>query len=337
VLRVRCRVRALSPLLLLTAALSAAAEPAVRLDAGCPSDANDTCFSDLSTLDHWLWQTRRPSAAAPVIVQVGAGEFRGRLDCHEQGHVTFRGVGRAQSKLVGTVDEFPFATIRTDRCTGLAFEHLTVLAPHSGTGRGKAVRWSGGGDSRWSDVELRAEYVAWYDSGCPHGNTLPPLGAHRFERVSLHAGALGFFSDCSEARLDETEIVVAPTADTPLMNLGGGLVRITAGVKASHRADVQLSRCEVRVDGTGGTSVGAVIGLLAGPDGNEHPLGAGSIEMDGGELSVRGKAGERVLDARAERFGFAGARAARIRVRGVTLAAPARSAGDGIVDWSAGR
>jgi hypothetical protein len=323
-------------LLLLTAALSTAAEPAVRLAADCPSDANDTCFSDLSTLDHWLWRTRRPSAAAPVVVEVGAGEFRGLLACQEQGHVTFRGVGRGQSKLVGTVDEFPFATIRTDRCTDLVFEHLSVLAPHSQTGRGKAVRWSGGGDSRWSDVELRAEYVGWYDSGCPHGNTLPPFGSHRFEHISLHAGALGFFSDCGAARLDETEIVVAPTADTPLMNLGGGLVRITAGVKAGHRADVRLSRCRVQVDATAGTSVGEVIGLVAGADGNDHPMGAGSIEMEGGELSVRGKPGGRVLDAHAERFGFAGKRAARIRLRGVTLAAPARTAGDGRVEWSAG-
>ena len=329
--------RSLALILLAGSAVAAAPPAPVELRADCPSDANDTCFSDLATLDHWLWQTRKPSATAPVLVQVGAGEFRGRIDCREQGHVTFRGEGRARSKLVGTVDEFPFATIRTERCTDLSFEQLTVLAPRSHTGRGKAVRWSGGGDSHWSDVELRAEYVAWYDSGCPHGNALPPLGSHRFERVSIHAGALGFFSDCGEARLDETEIAVAPEPATPLLNLGGGVSRIAAGVKASHRADVQLTRCRVSVDATRATSLGEAIGLLAGPDGNEHPMGAGSIEMQGGWLSVRGKPGDRLLDARAERFGFSGARAARIRASGVTLEASARSAGDGVVEWSDAR
>jgi hypothetical protein len=77
-----------------------------------------------------------------------------------------------------------------------------------------------------------------------------------------------------------------------------------------------------------------VIGLVAGAGGNDHPLGGGSIHMRGGRLSVRGRADQRVLDARAERFGFTGAHAAHIDASGVTLTAPARSAGDGVVAWS---
>jgi hypothetical protein len=169
------------------------------------------------------------------------------------------------------------------------------------------------------------------------GTGQPPAGAHRFERVSLHAGALGFFSDCGAATLEDSEIAVEPAAATPLLALGGGLARITAGVKASHRAEVRLVRCRVSVAAEHGTSVGAAVGLFAGPDGNEHPMGAGAIEMEGGSLRVSGNPGGAVLDARAERFGYAGARAARIRGVGVALSAPLRSAGDGRVEWSGGR
>lgn len=116
---------------LLAGSSAAEARGPVELRSDCPLDAADTCFTDLSTL--WLWETRRPSARDPVTVRVGRGEFRGRLLCRGQGHVTFRGAERAGSRLVGTVDEFPFATLRSDGCTALRFERLTVVSPHSHT------------------------------------------------------------------------------------------------------------------------------------------------------------------------------------------------------------
>jgi hypothetical protein len=309
----------------------------VELRSDCPRDASDTCFSDLSTLDHWLWETRKPSARDPVSVDVGAGEFRGRVSCRQQGFVTFRGVDRARSKLIGTVDEFPFATIRSDACSELRFERLTVVSPRSRTGRGKAVFWGGTGDSFFRDVELEAEYIAWYDSNCPPGNGLSPTGTHRFERSTLRAGALGVFSDCGRGLLSETEILVAPTADTALPFLGPGLSDIAAGVKASHRSQLELVKCRVSVDATRATSVGQTLGLVAGGAGNHHPLGAGLIEMRGGVLRVLGNAGAPAHAARADRFGQTEAPPARVRVIGTTLelhpAGGARSVGDGVVEW----
>ena len=319
------------------AAGAASAGPALRtlrLAADCKVAADDGCFGDLTSLGAWLFGVRKPSAAAPVTVEVGAGEFHGRLDCRGQGHVTFRGASREAARLVGTVDEFPFATIRAEDCAALAFEHLTVVSPRSRTGRGKAVRWLGGGDSRWTDVALRAEYVAWYDSSCPHGNALPPLGSHRFSHVSIEAGALGFFSDCGAARLEDSEIGVERAPATVLPTLARSLPRIVAGVKAGHRSDVELVRCRVEVDASAGASVGQAIALAAGADGNSHPLGAGTIELRGGAVRVRAREGVPALAARADRFGYAGPHAARIRGHGVQLDAPARAAGDGAIDWS---
>jgi hypothetical protein len=324
--------------LLLAGSGGAAPEERVELRVDCPRDAADTCFSDLSSLDRWLWETRKPSARDPVTVEVGAGEFRGRLFCRAQGFVRFRGVERARSRLVGTVDEFPFATIRADACTELRFERLTVVAPRSHTGRGKAVFWGGAGDSAWSDVALEAEYVAWYDSNCPLGNALPPAGTHRFERATLRAGALGYFSDCGHGLLSESEIRVAATATTYLPILGAGLADVAAGVKASHRSRVELVDCRVSVDSTAAARVGQTVGLFAGAAGNHHPLGAGWIEMRGGALDVRGKPGAPAHAARAERFGQSDGPPARVRVLGASVAlvpaGEARSVGDGVVEWA---
>jgi hypothetical protein len=336
----------LPPFTLLAAlalASGASAAERVELRSDCPRDAGDTCFGDLGALDHWLWQQRKPSAAAPVTVEVGAGAFRGRIDCRGQGHVTFRGQGRAQSQLVGTVDEFPFATIRADGCVALRFEHLSVLAPRSHTGRGKAVRWLRGGDSHWSDVALEAEYIAWYDSGCAPGNDLASVGEHRFEHVSIRAGALGYFSDCGHGWLADSEIVVAASATTVLPTLARELPRVVAGVKASHRSRVELRGCRVSVDSMAAARVGQTVGLVAGAGGNEHPLGSGLLELHGGLLRVLGSSAAPVFGARADRFGQRAAPPARVRVLGATLElrrggvpVEERSAGDGVVEWRAG-
>jgi hypothetical protein len=272
-----------------------------------------------------------------VSVQVGPGEFRGRLLCRGQGFVRFRGAGRARSRLIGTVDEFPFATIHSHDCTELRFESLAVVSPRSRTGRGKAVYWSGTGDSGWHDVALEAEYIAWYESNCPPGNGLPPTGTHRFERSTLRAGALGYFSDCGHGLLSDTEIAVAPGATTYLPLLGPGLADVAAGVKASHRSHVELAGCRVSVDATRATRVGQTLGLFAGAAGNHHPVGAGRIEMRGGALRVLGKPGAPAHAARAERFGQTEAPPAHIRVVGAAVevepAGEARSVGDGAVEW----
>lgn len=342
----RFGVLSFASLALLAAPLGAEPLRAVRLEPSCPSRADEDCFTDLTSLGLWLWTLRKPapSAADPVRVAVGAGEFRGHLHCGNGGHVTFHGADRTASRLVGSVDEFPFATLLTESCDGLGFENLTVASPRSRTGRGKAVRWSGSGGSWWRHVDLEAEYIAWYDSGCAHGNPLPPTGSHRFEDVTIRAGALGFFADCGRSELIDTRIRVAalPTSWIPL--LGGGLGFVVAGVRASHRAEVTLERCSVDVDGSVAHAERRVqtLGLTAGGGGNSHPMGSGSIEMRGGSLRVIGQ-GTRTFGARADRFGESDANAAQVRAIGTTLelhagsgAAGARSAGDGRIDWRDG-
>jgi len=338
---VRAGGLALASLTLLAAPLCAEPFRSVRLEAHCPSRADDDCFTDLTSLGRWLWTDRvpAPSKEDPVSVSVGIGDFAGQLHCRGAGHVRLRGADRARTRLAGSVDEFPFATILAEGCDGLAFENLTVVSPRSGTGRGKAVRWSGAGASRWRGVDLEAEYVAWYDSGCPPGNDLPPFGAHRFEDVAIRAGAMGFFSDCGRSELIDTRIRVSALPSTSIPLLGGGLGFGVAGVRASHRAEVTLEGCSVDVDGRAARAERRVqtLGLVAGAGGNSHPMGAGSIEMRGGSLRVRGVPGERNFGARADRFGVSDATAARVRVIGATLeldgASGARSAGDGLVEW----
>jgi hypothetical protein len=212
------------------------------------------------------------------------------------------------------------------------------VAPHSRTRRGKAVYWSGAGESLLRDAALEAEYVAWYESNCPYGNGQPPVGTHRFERATLRAGALGYFSDCGRGILSESEIVVAPGAQTSLPFLGPKLKDVAAGVKVSHRSQVELVDCRVSVDSTQAPHVGQTLGLLAGAEGNHHPKGSGLVEMRGGVLRVRGRVAATTHAARASRFGQSEAPPARVRVSGTRLELEppdaTRSVGDGTLEWT---
>lgn len=83
------------------AAGAEAGQDVVRLRSDCLDEAPPACFTDSGSLMTWLWGTRNPSAASPVLVDIGPGEFT-RLDCPSgMGHVTFRGSGQDNTVIRG--------------------------------------------------------------------------------------------------------------------------------------------------------------------------------------------------------------------------------------------
>jgi hypothetical protein len=160
------------------------------------------CFETMSGLQSWMWGTRLPSAANPLLVDIGPGEFD-RFECPAatpaNGHVTFRGSGRDQTRIKGG-DSVNKGAITASGCENLSFQDLTLI----GTAFG--VVWAGGGSSQWSNVEVRAvtnfNFFAygWYDiGGCDPENE----AVHYWFGSKIHAtGAflanLGYYAKCSE-------------------------------------------------------------------------------------------------------------------------------------------
>ena len=151
---------------LATAADSTA--PVVRLRSNCSENgiALNNCFTSLGALTTWIWSTRLPSPAAPLIVEIGPGTFNGTFSCSNSGYVTLRGSGPLKTKIQAG------QPIRSTNCTELEFEDLTI----SGDGSSfTLIFWNGGGTSRWSNVDLVSHGYGWIEGGCA-----PVPGQHYF-------------------------------------------------------------------------------------------------------------------------------------------------------------
>ena len=126
----------------------------------------------------WMLVVRQPSAANPLLVDVGPGRFIAVNDgvpyyeifgCVNDGelsasHVTVRGAGPGVT-IIGdsSLAELKYAFVVKD-CENLHVQDLTVESPE------QAVWWVGGGTSTWTNVELIGQGQAWFDAICELGN-----------------------------------------------------------------------------------------------------------------------------------------------------------------------
>ena len=80
----------------------------------------NNCFTDMPTLLNWINLTRKPNVSAPLLVEMGPGNFEGPFTCRETpfSHVTFRGAGMKRT-IIGRL-------ILGSGCDELTFEDLTV-------------------------------------------------------------------------------------------------------------------------------------------------------------------------------------------------------------------
>lgn len=307
------------------------------------------CFTDVTSLDEWLWWTRSPSPSYtdPVTVLIGTGTgtaqgqtFYGNIVCDAAsagtGHVTFRGIGPVLPTIEGVPTDGGYDfTIYSKDCDEMVFENLKVKSPPNATlGRGIAAYWVGSGDSRWINVEVSSEYAAWYDSTCSFDNTAPSTGTHFVQGSTWSGDAIAWYADCGEAIFYDSHLYVTPKSTTVIPSLGSPVGLTVAGLKASHRAAIYLVDSTVSIDTTTRPATVQAIGLDAGGGGNNHPKGSGEVEMFGGSLSVKGKPDDPIYGARADKFTETVDPAA-VRIQGTTLsvqngtAAATVVAGDG--------
>ncbi len=211
----------LSGLILLPVAASAVPDPTpdpaaavVLLRTNCGNPPLENCFESMSALTTtgstgWIWQTRIPTATAPLLVDIGPGEF-GPFKCTgvSRGNVTLRGSGREQTILKDPAE----SGVVVANCKNLSFMDLGA---HGGK---YGVLWTGslGGSASWSNVDLvglgpATAVAGWADDGCAdpivrsvqyfHGSRIRAIGAGTIYTFA-------FFSRCAESWFFGGELMV---------------------------------------------------------------------------------------------------------------------------------
>lgn len=280
-----------------------------------PGDIDFKCFESIANLNYELWgYPPTPTAATPVIVDIGPGDFTGIIICPDgEGHVTFRGAGRDRTVIHGVLHGISKSAVSATSCNALGFEDIRLEAesPTSPIPYGVAVSWIGGGSSSWTDVDLQGTDYGWYDINCPieeEGDLDQPLGVHYWWGSKVVGGKVaGYYAECGETWFYGGEIAgLASVARTFEANL--------CAVRVAHRGQFHMFGSAARVS-TAGASIGSgtVRGVLVGMPGGTAggTLGNGEFHSHGGVISVNssGTNGVAATGLQVEKYSGGNARA----------------------------
>ncbi len=146
----------------------------VQLRQNCSENnvAIANCFVKFPQLAHWMKTVRKPNATKPLHVSIGPGTFLGAnistsnidIKCVPAdgytGYVSFNGSGSSQTILQGTGSSST-AAVNVTNCTELNFSNLKITTSFYG-----GIYWNGGGNSKWSNVEIVGTARAWDERNC---------------------------------------------------------------------------------------------------------------------------------------------------------------------------
>ncbi|RKZ58997.1 MAG: hypothetical protein DRQ44_14160 [Gammaproteobacteria bacterium] len=180
----------------------------VNLRTSCSENSADidNCFASIPDLVTWIEGTRRPNESNPLQVNIGPGTYAGPLilQCNATnnytGHISFVGSGSRQSIIEGTNYSSPIAVAS---CTEMNFSALQTSTTLYG-----GVVWSGGGNSKWVDVEINAAARGWYEPSCG-----AERGSHYWysSKITATAGftiGTSYLASCDESWFFGSEIAL---------------------------------------------------------------------------------------------------------------------------------
>jgi hypothetical protein len=184
------------------------------------------------TTNGWLWSVRAPSDDERVTIDVGPGVFQPFVcpnGSPRHGHVTLRGAGPEQTKLL---DGSSFG-IGMDifGCEAMIVSQLTAEGNFYG------VRWIGGGEGTWSYVDMIADRrhaggggltAGWVDGCAAYINgDAGPSRHHIYDSRSIATGpsvvtslSYAYTANCSETWFFGGEIINTMSGPT---NIHAGL------------------------------------------------------------------------------------------------------------------
>lgn len=191
--------------------------------------ALDNCFTSMGSLTSWMANTRKPNANSPLRVEIGPGNFLEDVffNCNAAngytGYTSFEGAGSSQTVING-YGSGSTTPVNVNSCTELSFSHMKITTRFYG-----GVKWNGGGNSRWTDVQVVGSGRAWYEETC--GAT---PGSHYWMGSKLTATAVFSIAETYRASCDESWFFGSEvTASVPAGSYqasGGAATAMSAGV-----------------------------------------------------------------------------------------------------------
>jgi hypothetical protein len=249
----------------------------------------NNCFASMGAAVTWIMNTRKPTATAPLIVEIGPGNYgQLNLECDATwgGHTTFRGAGMNQT----VFNPMSFGTMTFDSCTKLHFSDLTVKNTVYG-----GIKWNGGGESTWTNVQIQGAGQGWYSDYCGQVRGSHYWFSSRISSVALdfNGRANAYFERCDESWFFGSEITTTvqagayPASGGVVNAAGQGIIHVygsvlrafidgpTAGlgVAAARSGELETGG-EIHIHGTGIdviSNTGAnIIALIASNNGEIH-------------------------------------------------------------------
>jgi len=236
------------------------------------------CVTTMSSLLNWINNTRHPSAANPLVVEIGPGTFKA-FNCNGGGYTTLRGSGR-QNTIITNGQAYGDAFQATN-CTQIDVSELTIL----GTGTAlHTMDWIGGGTSTWSNVDVSGNSYGWWDTGGTHywfGCRFINKAGYGVSRAYETQGASWFFGSQIEADGPAGNVMALGVFGSGEAHVYGGNVRAlmpngTAGAPGAETGIEAVyaggTGAQVHLHGTG-------IDVISGAGNDIAALVAGSGAM----------------------------------------------------------
>lgn len=165
----------------------------------------DNCFTDVASLNSWIG-TRLPSAAKPLLVDIGPGTFTDEpFRCVNKGHITVRGSGRPNTTLGPSSITGRGMFLRN--CTNLNVLNLKLVGTYA------TIDWGGTGITTWTDVEVIGAGFGWYESGdvtCSQQQTKHYWFGSRIEGQTYGGNTHAYGSSCGENWFFGSELISSP-------------------------------------------------------------------------------------------------------------------------------
>ena len=232
----------------------------------------NNCFTSFTDLTNWLGATRKPNDVSPIAVNIGPGTFESdsgsgtiKLQCAPAnnyiGYISFVGSGREQTTITGSSGY----TVIVSSCTKIAFSNLRI---HSYGNSGGGIKWAGGGDSTWNNVDNTAQYYGWIDSTCGTSRGNHYWFGSRIRATEKFSAATAYSSACDVSWFYGTEI--SETSNEYLS--GGGLTVLNVSGQAEAHVYGSAIRAIANVAAIQGGNIKAV--TVSG-GGNVHIHGTG--------------------------------------------------------------
>jgi len=295
-----------SVILIASSSVSAAVDSAaakVELRSSCTENNQiiDNCFTGFPELTNWMSTIRKPDISNPLQVDIGAGTYSGGLipgteislpdiniTCNPgsgySGYTSFNGAGNNQTILSGTGSGGSSA-LNITNCTDLSFSDLKITTSFYG-----GIYWNGGGNSRWTNIEVDTRGRAWAEPACGTERGTHYWYSSKINVQGVFTIAEPYLATCDETWFFGSEIKVS----VPEGLYGGGAVTAHSnGIIHVYGSNIRVfteSGGLVPAAFAGGTSFGGA--------------GGGEIHIHGTGIDVISATGKNITALRVKDGGF---------------------------------